>query len=448
MNISKRSESIVLFLGDCGVFVISLWFALFLRYGKAPGIELFREHIVPFSFIFALWALVFFIAGLYEKHTSLLKSRIPNLIFNAQLVNSFIAVLFFYLVPYFGITPKTNLFLYLVTFFFLILGWRLSASRFGFRKKENALLIDGSDEMEELRQEINVNPAYEIRFSSTYEVKNDSVDDAPREIIDLVHKEKVGTIVVDFQSRKIAPILPRLYPLIFEGVKFIDMYKLYEDTFDRVPLSLISHNWFLENISRQTHTGYDLLKRLMDIVISIPLLMITAVLYPFILIAVKIEDGGPVFTYQKRIGENNRLVELVKFRTMLFDDEGKWKEKGVINRVTKVGSFLRKTRLDEFPQLWNVLMGDISLIGPRPEFPEAVDEYSEKIPHYNVRHTIKPGLSGWAQIYGQHPHHGISIEDTKNKLSYDLYYIKNRSFMIDLKIALRTITILVSMVGK
>ena len=169
-------------------------------------------------------------------------------------------------------------------------------------------MIDGSDEMEELRQEINVNPAYEIRFSSTYEVKNDSVDDAPREIIDLVHKEKVGTIVVDFQSRKIAPILPRLYPLIFEGVKFIDMYKLYEDTFDRVPLSLISHNWFLENISRQTHTGYDLLKRLMDIVISIPLLMITAVLYPFILIAVKIEDGGPVFTYQKRIGENNRLV--------------------------------------------------------------------------------------------------------------------------------------------
>ena len=117
------------------------------------------------------------------------------------------------------------------------------------------------------------------------------------------------------------------------------------------------------------------------------------------------------------------------------------------NKVTKVGKFLRMSRLDELPQLWNVLRGDISLIGPRPEFPKAVSEYENQIPYYGVRHIIKPGLSGWAQIYGEHPHHGIGVSETKNKLSYDLFYIKRRSLLLDLIIALKTIKTLLSKQG-
>ena len=121
----------------------------------------------------------------------------------------------------------------------------------------------------------------------------------------------------------------------------------------------------------------------------------------------------------------------------------------MVNRVTRVGNLLRKTRLDEFPQLWNVLKGDISLIGPRPEFPDAVKHYTDEIPYYNVRHLIKPGLSGWAQIYQeQHPHHGVDTFRTADKLSYDLYYIKNRSFLLDIKIALRTVKTLASIAGR
>ena len=148
------------------------------------------------------------------------------------------------------------------------------------------------------------------------------------------------------------------------------------------------------------------------------------------------------------MGQNNKVIRLLKFRTMLFNDAGEWKERGIENRVTKVGNFLRKTRLDEFPQLWNVIRGDISLIGPRPEFPNAVKHYSEELPYYNVRHLIKPGLSGWAQIYGEHPHHGVDVNKTANKLSYDLYYIKNRSFFLDIKIALQTIKTLGSIAGR
>jgi lipopolysaccharide/colanic/teichoic acid biosynthesis glycosyltransferase len=186
----------------------------------------------------------------------------------------------------------------------------------------------------------------------------------------------------------------------------------------------------------------------MDIIISLPLLLFALVIFPFVAIALKLDDGGSIFGHQIRIGKNNKLIWILKFRTMLFNDNGAWEKKGLENRLTRVGNFLRKTRLDEFPQVWNVLKGDMSLIGPRPEFPEAVKHYTEELPYYNVRHLIKPGLSGWAQLYGEHPHHGTDVNKTKNKLSYDLYYIKNRSFLLDLKIALRTLKTLASIAGR
>jgi lipopolysaccharide/colanic/teichoic acid biosynthesis glycosyltransferase len=134
---------------------------------------------------------------------------------------------------------------------------------------------------------------------------------------------------------------------------------------------------------------------------------------------------------------------------MSHDDKGVYEALRPRNPITKVGNFLRKTRVDELPQLWNILKGDLSLIGPRPELPALVKQYEHEIPYYNVRHLIKPGLSGWAQIYHDtHPHHEVATLETKRKLSYDLYYIKNRSFLLDIKIALRTLRTLVSIAGR
>ncbi|MEK7136036.1 MAG: sugar transferase, partial [Patescibacteria group bacterium] len=168
--------------------------------------------------------------------------------------------------------------------------------------------------------------------------------------------------------------------------------------------------------------------------------------YPLIMLAIKLDDGGEIFIYPERVGEHNRPIRLLKFRTMTVgNDGGQW---GMVeNKVTRVGAFLRRTRLDELPQIWNVIRGDLSLVGPRPEFAPAVGLYGEEIKFYNVRHLVKPGLSGWAQIYGEQPHHGIGVEETKNKLSYDLFYIKNRSILLDIKIALKTIRILLSRSG-
>src|SRR3989338_8743209 len=338
MSLLNRKEPLVLFLGDLSSFVAALWLSLLIRGLEVPSKDLLLTHLLPFSLLFALWILVFYIAGLYEKHTVILKSKLPSALASTQIINSTLAVVFFYFIPFFGITPKTILFIYLLVSFVLVLSWRMYGYfRISRGHPDNAILIGSG----------------------------------------------------------------------------------------------------------------DALKRLMDIVISIPLLLIPILLYPFVFIAVRLDDRGPIFTYQDRVGRNNHIIRILKFRTMIFNDNGDWQSKGLVNKVTAVGSFLRKTRLDEFPQLWNVLKGDISLIGPRPEFPEAVKHYTDEIPYYNVRHLIKPGLSGWAQIYQEeHPHHGVDTFETTNKLSYDLYYIKNRSFLLDIKIALRTLKILVSIAGR
>jgi lipopolysaccharide/colanic/teichoic acid biosynthesis glycosyltransferase len=185
----------------------------------------------------------------------------------------------------------------------------------------------------------------------------------------------------------------------------------------------------------------------MDLSLSLVAGILSLVFYPFVIIGIKTQDRGPVFITQERIGKSGKKIKIVKFRTMTSNDNGNYGTQ-VVNVVTPFGAFLRKTRIDELPQLWNVVFGDISLIGPRPELPALVAHYESEIPYYGIRHIIKPGLSGWAQIYhDNHPHHGVAVEQTKEKLSFDLYYLKNRSFMLDITIALKTIKKLLSRSG-
>ncbi|MDO8424241.1 MAG: sugar transferase [bacterium] len=302
--------------------------------------------------------------------------------------------------------------------------------------------------MKMLLNEVNNNPIYNLKFVSSVDLNRADENGFWDEIVSKIYSEDVSVIAIDLAHENVEPVLPHLYNLIFSKVNFIDMHKIYEDIFDRVPLSLLRYNWFLENISSAPRAAYDALKRVMDVSLSLCLFLISLLLYPFIFAAIKLDDGGPIFIVQERVGERNRLVRILKFRSMARDDRGHYGA-GEANVVTKVGSFLRRSRLDELPQLWNVLRGDLSLIGPRPELPVLAKRYSEEIPYYNVRHLIKPGLSGWAQIYHDaHPHHALATEETKHKLSYDLYYIKNRSFLLDVKIALRTLKTLVSLAGR
>jgi exopolysaccharide biosynthesis polyprenyl glycosylphosphotransferase len=448
MTVSNKKEAIFLFVGDVFFFLLSLWLTLFVRYLEVPTWEIFYDHIIPFSILFIFWFVVFFIAGLYEKHTLILKSKIPTIIFNSQLINSTIAVVFFYyLFPVFEITPRTNLVIYIAISFLLMLGWRIYGSTaISVRNKQKAILIGSGDEMQELKDEVNNNSRYDLYFISSIDLNDIDSLDFQEEILKRIYSEGVQVIAIDLKNEKVEPILPNLYNLIFSKVRFIDMYKIYEEIFDRIPLSLVRYNWFLENISVSTNKIHDTLKRALDLFISTIAASFSLIFYPFVIVAIKLEDGGPIFFTQDRIGQNNKVIKTLKFRSMTPHSERDGIAKNP--QVTRTGAFLRKTRFDEIPQLWNVIKGDLSLIGPRPEIPALVKVYEKEIPYYNIRHLIKPGLSGWAQLYQRTPPKwSAGLSQTKIKLSYDLYYLKNRSFMLDIKIVLKTLKTLFSHSG-
>lgn len=448
MSILNRKEPFVLAIGDIISFVVALWLMLFLRYGVSPDSEIFYLHLVPFSFLFIAWLMIFFVAGLYEKHTLIFQNRLPGILLKTALANIILAVAMFYFIPYFGIAPKINLFIYLVISSSFIFLWRIYGYRLLLAKKnQNAIIIGAGEELSELTLEVNNNRRYNIRFVASIDMENLSAVDFKRDVLNRIDADEVTLIAIDLQNQKLAPFLPDLYKLIFKRVQFVDMYRLYEDIFDRIPLSLVKYTWFLENVSRASSAGYDSLKRLMDVSLSLILGTISLIFYPFICLIIKLDDGGPIFIFQERVGALGKIIRTIKFRTMTRDDAGIVRNQKN-NHTTRIGKILRKTRLDELPQFWNVLRGDLSLIGPRPELPSLVAIYDREVPHYSTRHLIKPGLSGWAQIYhDNHPHHKVNVDETKVKLSYDLYYIKNRSFFLDLKIALKTIKTLLSRSG-
>ncbi len=445
MNIIKRKESILLLVGDIMVLFVSLYLTITLRYGAIPSSKLLMDHLVPFSVLFIISLLINFIAGLYEKHTLDLKRKLPGILTRVQIINTIISISFFYFAPYFSIAPKITLFMYLIISLIFMVAWRMAmAQEFSLMRKSKALLLAHGNEADELFNEINNNQRYGTIFIEKIDISTSSIKSD--EISEIIRSKDISLVVADFSDKRINELMPTLYRFIFSKVNFVDIQKMYEGVFDRIPLSFIDDIWFLENVSYSKKLSFDIFKRVIDIVISSILGIISLVFYPFIYIAIKLDDKGVIFSYQDRVGQNNKNIRIVKFRTMsIANDGGHWGKQ--TNNITRVGNILRKTRLDELPQLWNVFKGDISLVGPRPEFAKAVSAYSKEIPYYNIRHIVKPGLSGWAQIYGKHPHHGINMEETSNKLSYDLFYVKNRSLLLDLKIILQTIKVLISFVG-
>jgi exopolysaccharide biosynthesis polyprenyl glycosylphosphotransferase len=233
------------------------------------------------------------------------------------------------------------------------------------------------------------------------------------------------------------------------GIALLPMPILYERLTGRVPVQYVRNNWavVLPITGQSIFNPYESVQRLMDILLSLAGLAMLIVLLPVLSLAIRLDSPGGVFYRQMRVGLNGRLFRIVKFRTMIKDAE---QRTGAVfsqpgdDRVTRVGRFLRKTRLDELPQVINVLRGDMSVIGPRPERPEHVNRLTQKIPFYRTRLIIRPGLTGWAQV---RYNYGSDDEDALVKLEYDLYYIRNRSLLLDLSIMVRTVGKVLRMAG-
>jgi exopolysaccharide biosynthesis polyprenyl glycosylphosphotransferase len=444
MSSTFRPRTLVLFVGDLCFFTLALWLSLFVRAFDLPTREAFVAHLLPFSLLFVVWVVVFFIAGLYENRSLILARRaLSTTLLTAQTFNVAIAALFFFFVPLFGIAPKTILFIYLGISFLLVLLWRAGIFPL-LRSPEPAVIIGASEEVLELADALRI--AHRAP-TVVAEVVAPDAPDLSAAAARAVERSGARLIIADWDDPRVARAFPNLSEWLSTGVSFLDATALYETIFGRVVLRNVTDRWVARNVPTHTHTLYDVLKRAMDILAAVFLGALSLLFYPFLIAAIKLQDGGPIFYLQTRTGQHGHPFVMRKFRSMTGTDQGSevLKSKHV---VTPFGAVLRRTRLDELPQLWNVLKGDLSLIGPRPEFPALVEEYAKHIPYYDLRHLVKPGLSGWAQLYhDNHPHHGTEVEATREKLSYDLYYLAHRSLMLDATIALKTIKKLLTRSG-
>jgi lipopolysaccharide/colanic/teichoic acid biosynthesis glycosyltransferase len=228
------------------------------------------------------------------------------------------------------------------------------------------------------------------------------------------------------------------------------MPTLYEEMTGRVPIHHLESDWIIRSFTDQARVSgmYLLVKRLLDFIGGLAGLLIFFILFPFVALAILIDNGLPIFYSQPRLGQGGRQFKIYKYRTMRKDAEADGKVRPTEEndpRVTRIGNFLRVTHMDELPQFWNVLRGDMSLVGPRAERPELVQAFQKQVPFYRARLLAKPGLTGWAQInYG----YVATVRDTEVKIEYDLYYIKHRSLAMDINIVLRTISTVLSRSGR
>lgn len=459
MPAREKFNKTLLVLGDIAVLYVSLILALSIRYGGTPPQEIWSRHLMPFSIIFLIWIAVFYIAGLYDLAKFISAKEMQGRIIWAMEFAGIIALTAFYLIPYFIIAPKTNLFLDLAITLLLLILWRRNfLARLVKARKINALFFGLSKDIAQFISYIAKSPQLGYRVAAVMRLPDEDKENynLPPEIpifnfdhnlTDLIKTEDISLIVASSSIKQNREIIRMFYEILPLGISIIDFPRFYEMLLGKVPVSLITESWFLENLMELNKGAFENIKRWSDIVLAVLLGAMTAILTPLIAISIKIDSQGPVFYRQKRVGKNGKVFEIIKFRSMVKDaEQGKaqWATEQD-SRVTKLGNILRKTRIDELPQLWNVLKGELSFVGPRPERPEFVETLKKEIPHYAMRHIVKPGLSGWAQI--NFPY-GASVEDAMEKLQYDLYYIKNRSLPLEFAIYLKTISTILRHEGR
>jgi len=265
-----------------------------------------------------------------------------------------------------------------------------------------------------------------------------------KSLTDIVLEEQVDEIVVALSERRGGSMpLRELLDCKLQGVRVVDIATHFEKTLGQIRRDSVSAGWLIFGDGFEQGLVRTMVKRLFDIVcgtilivLALPIMLLTGIL-------IFLESGGPVLYLQERVGLNGRLFNVVKFRSMRTDAEKDGKPRwasATDDRVTRVGRVIRKLRIDELPQLFSVLGGDMSLVGPRPERPYFVDKLTQELPYYAVRQSVKPGVTGWAQV---RYHYGASVEDSAEKLQYDLYYVKNHTLFLDLVVLFETVGVVV-----
>jgi exopolysaccharide biosynthesis polyprenyl glycosylphosphotransferase len=261
------------------------------------------------------------------------------------------------------------------------------------------------------------------------------------ELPEIVRQHEIDAIVLT-ASRHRLPLLEHLLGVGDRTPALLELSDLYERAFGCVPVEEINAAWFVEALTLHRRLQASTARRSVDVAVATVAALALAPIMAIVALAIKLDSPGPVFYRQVRVGEGGRRFTIIKFRSMRTDAEASGAPQWASERdprITRVGAFIRRCRIDELPQLWNVVAGEMALVGPRPERPELVAEIARQLPFYEPRHLVRPGITGWAQVYAPY---AASIEETLEKLSYDLYYVKHQSFATDAGIMLSTLGVM------
>ena len=446
----------ILITGDVIIFQASLLLTLWIRYGSLTSPQL-DQHLRPFFILMLLWLMGIYIAGLYDLTLGQQPVRLFRTYLEGMIGNLAVAVGFFYLIPVFGIAPRTNLFLHFAIFLFLGYMWRLFFHNkiLSHFTRGRVLFIGPADEATTINDllkhsslGLDLVAILPIQGHAETHLGCLMIENA-KAILPLLHTHHIQAIVLGIRLEDVPEIRTALYESLFTQVTILDRAEIEEATTGRIPLSYVNEGWFLHHLRESDKTWYENAKRFIDLLLAIPFGILTLLIFPLVAFLIHIMSRGPILYSQIRVGRGGKQITIWKFRSMHIDSEKQGPQftpsTATDPRVTPIGRILRQLRIDELPQIWSVLKGDLSFVGPRPERPEFVSPLIERVPYYALRHLTRPGLTGWAQVRFLTP--TTRLEDNLKKLQYDLFYIKHRSLMLDLAILLKTIGIVLRRQG-
>jgi exopolysaccharide biosynthesis polyprenyl glycosylphosphotransferase len=454
--VSKRL--IMLIFGDLLIVNGSIFLAAILRLGLSAGWGYIQSN--PWSFILTGWIYIitFFSMELYDIRKDFKSIGNVMAITLASTSAFVITTLLFYM--NWSLRIGRGVFILngiLITLF--IIGWRILYSYLLEQPifKRNVLIVGAGWAGKAISQEINRSQKSGLRTVGFIDddplKKGKLVDGIPvlgdRYTIDkVIRKNDIDLIVAAITHEKHADLIKALINCSWKGIDIIDMPAIYEQLTGKIPFKHINNMWMLHIAIGKPKLYSRLIKPILEAIIALTLFILLIPVMVVLAIVIKCDSRGRIFYTQERVGKDGRKFTIMKFRTMVENAEsltGAVYAADNDPRITKIGRFLRKWRLDEIPQLLNVIKGDMGLIGPRPEREVFIREFEEKIPFYTQRLLVRPGLTGWAQV--KFPY-ASSIEQTEEKLQYDLYYIKNMSFILDFVVFLKTIRVVLFGKGK
>jgi len=426
---SLKIRNFFIFFIDLISFFSSLIFVLLLRYDKNNFNFVFNKHIYVFIILFFFWLGISYIFEIWNIKSSRQRTAFFKNLFWAVSVFLLISIIFLYLFSsILGTAPKINLLIFSVIFLFLDYFLGILIDIFIFKNiKTGVLFLDEKGPGEDI-----LNKFKHSRFSNYKIIERPEIFNF-ESMKEIVEREKENILIVFPKLSGQDSIIDFVYKLIPLEVDLISIVDFYEMIMLRIPIDQLEENWFISNIDSKKF--YKLIKRFIDISCSLLLIVLFSPLLLAISLLIFLSGKKAIIYAQKRSGKNNKPFILYKFKTMEDEKGPLWTIKGD-KRITKLGKVLRNSHLDELPQLINILKGEVSFMGPRAERVELAELYSKNITFYEARSIIKPGLTGWAQI---HFKPSTSIDEGKEKLEYDFFYIKNCSIWLDFLILLKTV---------